>query len=142
MRVRDETLVRSVALSWPSPDHHDEARLTQMYDVVERLQVQAADADDIQNGPFRLIASGDWSPNWETQIARHASNLSSAAMNVERECDAMLKVIGARIPDRTIQRLDCLKELAEALEASWRKQTAFALEPDGGRTHRGAERRG
>ena len=131
VRIRDETLVRGVDLSWPSPDHHDEARLTSMREAVEKLQVQAAAADDLRNSPFRLIATGDWSPNWETQIARHASDLSSAAMAVESECDAMLEAIGARIPNRSMDRLDSLKELAEALQASWRKQTAFALEPDG-----------
>lgn len=131
VRIRDETLVRGVVLSWPRPDHHDKARLTTMREAVERLQVQAAAADDIRNSPFQLIASGDWSPNWETQVARNASDLSSAAMAVERECDAMLEAIGARIPDRSMDRLDSLKELAEALQASWRKQTAFALEPDG-----------
>ena len=131
VRIRDEALVRNVALSWPSADHHDEAQLTSMREAVERLQVQATAADDIQSSPFRLVAAGDWSPSWETQIFRQASDLSSAAAAVERECDAMLDAIGARIPDRSMERLDALQELAQALQASWRKQTAFALEPDG-----------
>ena len=131
VRIRDEKLVRGVALSWPSADHHDEARLNSMREAVERLQVQAAAADDIRNSPFRLIATGDWSPNWETQVAHHASDLSEAAMAVDRECDGLLQAIGAGIPNRSMDRLDSLEELAQALKASWRKQTAFALEPDG-----------
>lgn len=131
VRIRDENLVRGVALSWPSADHHDEARLTSMREAVDRLQVQAAAADDIRNSPFRLIAKGDWSPNWETHVAHHASDLSDAAMAVDRECDGLLQAIGARIPDRSMDRLDSLEELAQALKASWRKQTAFALESDG-----------
>ena len=131
VRIRDENLVRGVALSWPSADHHDEARLTSMREAVERLQVQAAAADDIRSSPFRLIATGDWSPSWETEVARHASNLSSAATAVERELHAMLQAIGAGFPDRSLDRLDSLEELATALQASWRRQADFALEPDG-----------
>ena len=131
VRIRDETLVRGVALSWPSADHHDEARLTAMREAVESLQVQAAAANDIRNSPFRLIAAGDWSPRWETQVVRHANELSGAASAVEVECAAMLEAIGVHIPDRSMDRLDALVELAKALLASWRKQTAFALEPDG-----------
>lgn len=78
-----------------------------------------------------MIATGDWSPGWETQVVSTASDLSGAATDVERASDAMLEAVGVRIPYRSMDRLDSLVELAESLRASWRKQTAFALEPDG-----------
>ncbi|MXY57154.1 MAG: DUF3320 domain-containing protein [Gammaproteobacteria bacterium] len=131
VRIRDETLVRGVALSWPSADHHDEARLNAMREAAETLEVQARATDDIRDSPFRLIATGDWSPSWETKLVHSAGDLSGAATTVERECDAMLEAIGAHVPARSMERLDSLVELAESLRASWRKQTAFALEPDG-----------
>ena len=131
VRVRDENLAHRVTLSWPSADHHDEARLSQMRETVEKLRIQAAAVEDISDSPFRLVATGQWSPQWQSQLLQQASALSAAVLAVERECERLLDAIGIGIPDRTMAQIDALAELAETLQESWRKQTAYALEPDG-----------
>ena len=49
----------------------------------------------------------------------------------ERASDAFLRAIGITIPDQTLERLDAVADLATVLMVSYRKQTAYALEPDG-----------
>ena len=131
IRVRDENLAQRVTLSWPSADHHDEARLSKMRETVEKLRIQAAAVEDISDSPFRLVTIGDWSPQWQSHLLQQASALSAAVLAMERECERLLNAIGIRVPDRTMARIDALAELAETLQESWRKQTAYALEPDG-----------
>ena len=131
IRVRDENVAHGVTLSWPSADHHDEACLSQMRETVEQLRIQAAAVEDISDSPFRLVTNGDWSPQWESHLLQQASALSAAVLAMERECERLLDAIGIRVPDRTMARIDALAALAETLQESWRKQTDYALEPDG-----------
>ena len=131
VRIRDAHLARQTTLSWPTSDHHDECALSHMHDVVEKLQVQAAAVENISDSPFKVVTTGDWSPQWQSSLSKQAGALSAAVLAMERECERLLDAIGISIPDRTMTRIDALKQLAETLQESWRKQTAFALEPDG-----------
>ena len=131
VRIRDAHLASKVTLSWPTSDHHDEGDLSHMREVVEKLQIQADAVKDISDSPFKVIATGDWSPHWQGSLVEKAGALSTAVLAMERECERLLNVLGISIPDRTMTRIDALKQLTEILQESWRKQTAFALEPNG-----------
>lgn len=131
VKVRDEDLVARVTFSWPSADQHDEARLEAMREAVDRLHVQIAAVGEVSTSPFQLVAKGDWSPQWEGQVVEQAGHLSAVASAVERSCGAFLNVIGIVVPDCSMTRLDAVADLATVLTESYRKQTAYALEPDG-----------
>lgn len=131
VKVRDEDLAARVTFSWPSADYHDEARLEAMREAVERLRVQVAAVGDVSASPFQLVTKGDWSPQWEGQVIERAGRLSVSASVADRACETFLNTIGVTIPDRTMERLDAVADLARVLTESWRKQTAYALEPDG-----------
>ena len=131
IKVRDEDLAARVSFSWPSADHHDDDRLEAMREAVEKLHVQIAAVEDVSNSPFNIVAKGDWSPQWEGQVVEGAGRLSASASAAARACEEILNAIGITIPDRSMKRLDAVSELATVLSDSYRKQTAFALEPDG-----------
>lgn len=131
VKVRDEDLAGRATFSWPSADQHDEARLVAMRAAVEMLRIQVAAVGDVSASPFQLVTKGDWSPQWEGQVVAQAGRLSAAASAVERACGMLLDAIGIAVPDRTMARLDAVADLATILTESWRKQTAYALEPDG-----------
>ena len=131
IRVRDKNFASRIAFSWPSADHHDKDRLAKMHDAVEKLAIQVVAAGDISNSPFRLITTGEWSPIWEKQVLERAGSLSSAAHSMDRACNALLEMIGFDLPDHTLARIEVLTDLAKVLEVSWRKQQAYALEPNG-----------
>ena len=131
VKVRDENLATRVAFSWPSADHHDKASLENVREAVEKLRIQAAAVEGISDSPFQLVTTGDWSPQWEGQVVERAGSLSAAALAMERACRTLLDTIGISVPDCTMARMDALAALARILEESWRKQTAYALDPDG-----------
>ena len=131
VKIRDEDLASRLTFSWPSADQHDEARLDSMREAVEKLRVQAAAVGNVSESPFHLVTKGDWSPQWEGQVIEQAGRLSSAASLAERASDAFLDAIGITIPNRTLTRLDAVADLATVLTESYRRQTDYALEPDG-----------
>ena len=131
IKIRDEDLASRLTFSWPSADHHDEAHLDLMREAVEKLRVQGAAVGDVSASPLQLVSAIDWSPQWEGQVIEQAGRLSSAASVAERASDAFLRAIGITIPDQTLERLDAVADLATVLMVSYRKQTAYALEPDG-----------
>ncbi|WP_300672794.1 DUF3320 domain-containing protein [Desulfoluna sp.] len=131
IKVRDETLATHVSFSWPSSDQHDEAQLEAMYDAVEKLRIQVAAVGEVADSPFHLVAKGDWSPQWEGQVVERAGRLSATASSVNRACEVLTGAMGIILPDHSMERLDGVADLATILIDSFRKQTSYALEPDG-----------
>ncbi len=131
IKVRDAELAARVTFAWPSADYHDEARLTQMREAVDKLRIQVAAIGDVSVSPFQLLEYGDWSPQWEAQVVERAGRLSAAAHALERSCASFLSAVGISVADRTMARLNAIAHLAAGLRDSWRRQVAYALEPDG-----------
>ena len=131
VKVRDEDLASRVLFSWRSTDQHDEADLEAMRKAVANLRIQAAAVGNVFDSPLQLVTKDDWSPHWETQVVAEANRLSAATSIVERACGKFLEAIGIAVPDRSMARMDAISYLAMALTESYRRQTAYALEPDG-----------
>jgi len=131
VKVRDEALAARVSFCWPSADRHDEHALAAIREAVGKLRVQFASIGDLSRSPFKIVSSGEWSPQWEGQIAEQAVRLARAAARVDSACSGLLDGAGITLPDRTLERLDAIADFAELLSESWRKQTAYALEADG-----------
>lgn len=131
IRVRDDDLASRVEFNWPNADYHDASQLNAMREAISNLKIQLADIGDVTRSPFQSVAIGDWSPQWESQLVKVASELSSSSASLMHGCDEFLQATGIPIPDQKISRIKGLIDLANVLKASWRKQTAFALEPDG-----------
>ena len=131
VRIRDKQLAGPVSFSWPAADEHDEAQLEAMRGSAQKLRVQASAVQGLADSPFRLVARGEWSPRWEDELAECARTLAASAPELEGECDAFLDSVGMSLADRTPARLDALADLARVLQESLRKESAYALEPDG-----------
>lgn len=131
VKVRDEALARRVKLSWPRSDQHSKEDRAVMRETVENLKVQACAVGAVSDSPFQLIAQDDWTPQWQTQIAEQASALAQAAGAVDKASAAFCRASAINLPDQTLKRQETLADLAQVLTDSYRKQTAFALEPDG-----------
>ena len=131
VKVRDEAIASRVTFLWPSADQHDQSRLAGMREAVEKLRVQYASICDLSGSPFKIVSNSEWSPLWEGQLAEQAVRLADAADKAYKACTALLDATGITLPDLTLDRLDALSAFASLLAESWRKQTAYAFEPDG-----------
>ena len=131
IKVRDAALASRISLAWPSSNHHDEASFRAMRDAVEKLRIQASAVGDIANSPFHLVTHGDWSPQWEASMVERAARLSMGVRALERSCEAFLGIVGLALPRRTQSGFEAMADFASVLIDCWRKQVAYALEPDG-----------
>ena len=132
VKIRDEHLAARVTFSsWPSADYHDDVRLAALHESVEKLRIQAAAVEHITDSPFKLVSNWDWSPQWEGHVVERAGHLSAATSATDRACQTLLDIIGISLPDLSMARLNGVADLATILLESYRKQTAYALEPDG-----------
>lgn len=130
IKVRDEHLSHRVMFSWPSSGYHDVQALSRIRDAVEKLRIQVAAVGDIKNGPFGLVASGNWSPVWESQILKGMAQLSAAAAMVDAKQQSLYAQLGIPNQGRSLQQLYTTAELAAALVLCYQRQVAFALDTD------------
>lgn len=131
VKVRDAALTSRVQFAWPSADRHDEAQLQAMHEAATRLRIQAAAIGEVTGTPLQLIASGEWSPQWEHRVVDASRRLAAASAALEAATGALLDAVGITLPDRTLERLDALAGFAALLSESYRTQVGFALEADG-----------
>jgi len=131
LKVRDEALAQRVHLSWPSADQHSESGLERIREAVNYLQVQARAVGDVSASPFQLVGHGEWTPSWERGMQASAGGLATAVRAVDRACTALCSAIELALPDRSLARLEAVRELADTLARAYRRQTAYALEADG-----------
>lgn len=131
MKVRDEALAERVRFSWPSTGQHSEADLKRMREVVGLLQVQARAVGTVSESPFQLVVHSEWSPTWERELLGCSTRLAAAVRNVEAACTALCSATEIKLPNQSLARLAAFGEFAGILREAYRKQAAYALEPDG-----------
>lgn len=131
IKVHEEVRARRVHFVWPSKDQHSEADLKRIREVVGLLQVQARAAGTLSDSPFHLISHGEWSPSWEHAVLGCATRLAGAARKADVACGALCSSIGIDLAQHDLRRLLALGAFAEILKQAYRKQTAYALAPDG-----------
>jgi very-short-patch-repair endonuclease/DNA polymerase III delta prime subunit len=131
VKVRDEMLAQRVSFSWSAANQHSQEDLKRIRSTINLLQVQARAVGDISSNPFRLISHGDWSPTWEREMHTRAIRLSSSASQLKTTFETLSISIDIPQPQTSLKKLEAFGEFAEALLASYREQTAFALEAEG-----------
>ena len=131
VKIKDGENTNGVNLSWPKADNDDELSLKAKREAVENLSIQAKSVGDFSKNPFLLVEKSKWSPQWEERVVEQAGTLSATAENLEGCREALCTALGIKLPDHSITRLNALSGLASLLLDSYRRPTAFALEPDG-----------
>lgn len=131
LKVREEEYSKPIKLSWPNSGHHGEQDLKNMRETVQKLAIQAGVVNEFSNTPFKIISSGEWSPNWETQVTELATALSASTRFLEKSLASFSDSTKITFTDHSISKLDAAVELAGVLLDSYRKQTGYALESNG-----------
>jgi hypothetical protein len=121
VKVRDEEQASRVSLSWPRSDQHTDADLARLREAAENLRIQASAIGTVTDSPFKLIATGDWSPQWESDLVERAAAVSSAADAADRTCSVLCQAIGLQLPDQTMSRLESFGRQANLLRTGARR---------------------
>ncbi|WOX05960.1 DUF4011 domain-containing protein [Microbulbifer pacificus] len=130
VKVRDEALAAKVKLSWRIADYHDQAHLQKLREMAELLGVQARAVGNLADHPLKIIANHDWRPQWQETVVKAAGLLKASAQQVATSLAALEKATGLRLRELDLSGLTAVAELGQVLLDAYRKQAAFALEPD------------
>ncbi|MGC1509861.1 DUF4011 domain-containing protein, partial [Ketobacter sp.] len=130
VKVRDEDLAAKVKLSWPNSDHHDEAQLQALRELVSLLGIQAKAVGNVVAHPLQPISNYDWRPQWQEEVVSVARKLATHAKEVGRHLTALQDAIGLSFGLVRLKKLEVIAELGQVLLDSYRQHASFALEPD------------
>lgn len=131
VKVRDEALTSQIKFNWVNSEVHDEESLDQLRDVVERLRIQALAIGDMNNSPFHLIETAEWSPQWESEITAMAGDLATQTVKLRSALHQLLEIIKISLPDESLKRLNGVAALAKAMQKAYREEAGFALSAEG-----------
>lgn len=130
-KVRDESLAKGVRFDWPRAGQHDETDLQTMREAARTLAVQAAAVSELEASPFQAIAHGDWSPQWETELADRAGRLVAASDNLVRSAETFCEHLGLDSLQNGLDGARGLVALADVLRKAHRQHAGPLLEAEG-----------
>jgi very-short-patch-repair endonuclease len=120
-----------VPLDWPSSDAHDQVQLDHLRELAGRLEVNVDAADVNPEQPLLIVATGNWSPNWQQALLEAAGTLGSATQTLEEAAQRLSTATGLPSLPLDGQRRDGLAALARALPQAAGKDWRCFLRPDG-----------
>lgn len=130
IKVRDVDLAAKIKLSWPNADYHDAQQLQKLREIAQWLEVQSKAVGNLKNHSLRIVANHDWQPQWQEEVANSARQLQVHTKHMERAFSSLWNALGLSLGNVPLQKFDAVAELGQVLLDAYRKQPAFALEPD------------
>ncbi len=128
-----------LAMSWPSPNAHDQDALDALRSLVDRMDVNANEVgfDTLASGAYTLIHHSQWSPTWQRTLIEQASHLTHTARDVEAKGQAWLQnTLRLDIDVRSWEPLNALAALISVLPSACGQNLGFLFEPDASATLR------
>jgi hypothetical protein len=116
--------------AWPALDTHDEVQLNQLRNIVDRVQINVAEAEVTVDTPLQVVLKGEWSPNWQQSLVQNAGGLAAAAQGLHETAREFFSATG--LPDIPLdgRRRSALANLAAALPQAAGRDWRFVLRPD------------
>lgn len=130
--ILHDRLAKRIDLSWPDVSQHSKDDYEKLVKLVNALQVQSSSIGNISDSPLSAIAHDEWKPDWVKNLATAARKLADISGQLKASTDELCNVLGIRLPDYSLSRLEALHKLTSALTDSHRKQASFALASDAG----------
>jgi very-short-patch-repair endonuclease len=138
-RLLHDTDSHRIAMSWPTPDTHDQDALDALRGIADRMAVNASEigVETLADSAYTAIHHTDWSPIWQRHLIEQASTLANAARNAEtRMRDLLQHALRLETDVRSWERLSALATLAGVLPLVYGQNLAFLFEPDASATLR------
>ena len=116
-----------VEISWPTVDTHDESAFERLREIAKRLGVNAGEVGGVAENPFRGVARGEWSPNWQAEFDRKVKALRGALDPLQAALANFVSATG--LPSASLSREDIAIRirLAELLPFAFGKSYGFAF---------------
>lgn len=129
--IRD-TGVPKVDLKWTRPDEHDLDAFEKLQDIAKRIDINAAELEGIDDNPLAEIATGEWSPTWQSELLVLAGKLKQQSAQLESAHVSYLAAMKLNVVAKTYSQLQALKVIAETLPEAYAETYQFGFSAQGG----------
>jgi len=129
--VRDSDIPK-VDLKWVSPEEHNLDDFEALQDIAKRIDTNAAELDGIEDNPLSEIATGEWSPSWQSELLVLAGKLKQQAEQLEKSQISYLAILKLNVVTKTYSQLEALKTIALTLPEAYAESYHFGFSSQGG----------
>jgi len=119
-----------ISMSWPGPEHHDQAACEALFDVAQKIKNQGVEGKALAGTELRHIQHEEWSPLWEQGLLQSIETLRKAGERVVLCAQGASAASSLPFEDAKGESFEILLQLAEHLLSAHGHAWLFALRPD------------
>ena len=120
-----------VKLHWHSPDEHSLTTFEALHDITNRIDANRIELTGIGLEIFSQIATGEWSPSWQSKMLHLAGGAQQIIKALEFASNEYTKHLGLNLTFTQLPQLVALQKLATLLPNAFAEDYGFGFLPQG-----------
>ena len=120
-----------VKLHWHSPDEHSLTTFEALHDITNRIDANSIELAGIGLEIFSQIATGEWSPSWQSEMLHLAGGAQQIIKALEFASNEYTKHLGLNLTFTQLPQLVALQKLATLLPNAFAEDYGFGFLPQG-----------
>ncbi len=129
--IKDSNIPK-VDLNWLHPEEHNLDAFEALHDIAKRIDINAAELEGIEDNPLLEIATGEWSPSWQSELLVLAGKLKLQAKQLENAHVNYLVSLKLDVVIKSYNQLQALKTIASKLFEAFAENYHFGFSANGG----------
>lgn len=129
--IRDSDIPK-IDLNWSRPDEHNLDAFEALQDIAKRIDTNAAELEGIEDNPLSEIATGEWSPSWQSELLVLAGKLKQQSEQLKQAQVSYLASLKLNVVFKTYGQLQALKVIASKLPEAYAETYQFGFSAQGG----------
>ena len=123
--------VPAVKLHWPSPEAHSLETFEKLHEIANRIDANSIELTGIGLDIFAHIATGEWSPSWQSDVLSLAGSVQQNLKPLELAANDYARELGLNLTFNQLSQLVALQKLAALLPDSFSENYGYSFSPQG-----------
>ena len=120
-----------IKLHWNSPAEHSLEAFEALHEITNRIDANSIELAGIGLDVFSQIATGEWSPSWQSEVLSLAGNVQQIVKALEYTSNEYVRHLGLNLIFSQASQLVALQKLAELLPDAFAENYGFGFSPQG-----------
>lgn len=120
-----------VKLHWHSPEEHSLEAFEELHDITNRIDANSIELAGIGLDIFAHIATGEWSPSWQSEVLSLAGSVQQVVKALEFASNEYAQHLGLNLTFNQLSQLVALQKLAELLPDAFAENYGYGFLPQG-----------
>ncbi len=120
-----------IKLEWPSPSHHDIEAFENLSNIAKRIDINSHELDGVAGNPLAEIATGEWSPSFQSKVVNLAAELKNSISIVGETLKEFCNSLKLDVKVVSLKQLSALSVLAQKLPKAFGQGFYFGFSSQG-----------